>query len=99
MSYLIADTASLHVYASYKTEGQALRALKNALEKGWKIGGRKYHRESLEGLSVMSRTAWAMADVKVPVQSIMNPDGPPVMINKSQVGGPCDPSTERYWSM
>ncbi len=36
-------------------------------------------------------------NVDVTVYSIMN--GAPVTLRKSDVGGPCDPSTERYWSM
>ena len=34
---------------------------------------------------------------KVPVKNLMN--GKTVMLDVNDVGGPCDPSTERYWSM
>ena len=37
--------------------------------------------------------------VKVKVRNIMNPEAGEIEIPWDQVGGPCDPSTERYHSM
>lgn len=40
---------------------------------------------------------WAKNEPMITVKSLMN--NKDVQIRKSEVGGCCDPSTERYWSM
>jgi fructose-1,6-bisphosphatase/inositol monophosphatase family enzyme len=46
---------------------------------------------------VMSREEFDQLDVMVEVKNLMS--GRPVQIRKSDRGGCCDPSTERYWTM
>ena len=93
---VIYDTENITVYGSYKTEVAARNVLKNAREAGWKIQGRKYPASTLARLDVTSIEHFRELDIEVEVTSIM---GGTVTLRKSEVGGPCDPSTERYWSM
>lgn len=46
---------------------------------------------------VESYDNWAKNEPMVTVKSLMN--GKDVQIRKTEVGGCCDPSTERYWTM
>ncbi len=46
----------------------------------------------------MSEEAHEEGHTLVETRNLMKP-GKPVMIRKSQLGGCCDPGTERYWSM
>lgn len=50
----------------------------------------------LATIEVYRETGYVTANEIVTVKSIMGGD---VRIRKLDVGGPCDPSTERYWSM
>lgn len=100
MSFLVWDTFSLSVYAKYDTEARALRALSNAIDKGWKLQGRRYMATTLERLVVGPIEMHAAADTEVIVYNILNPDGEGVKIKRSQKGNPVyDPSTEGYHSM
>jgi hypothetical protein len=99
MKYLITDTFDLTIYAMYDSEKVALRSLQNAIDKGWKIQGRKVMPDRLARLSVISREEFEEADVMVETYNLLDPERNPVMIRKSQLGGPCDPATERYHSM
>jgi hypothetical protein len=92
------DIDSVKIIASYKTEAAAERALNNATNKGWKLGGRTYNAKRLETFATISSEQFhKTVDYDVEVINIMS--NKPVTLKKSAVGGPCDPSTERYWSM
>lgn len=53
------------------------------------------HSDKLEVISYEAYTE--RSSRKVTVKNLMT--GKPVQIEACQVGGPCDPSTERYWAM
>lgn len=55
-------------------------------------------RNDADELEVISYDAYiARTSQKVTVTNLMT--GKPVQIEAGQRGGPCDPSTERYWAM
>lgn len=87
---------SMSVYGVYSSMAVAIRVIYNAISKGHKIQGRKYTQATLEALSVSSDEHFNELDTIVEVKSLF---GGMVKLRKSEVGGPCDPSTERYWSM
>lgn len=66
----------------------AKRILNTAIKKG-RVQEGEYVIDTVE--------AYEAEDGMVEVKSLMT--GAPVMIRKSERGGCCDPSTERYWSM
>jgi hypothetical protein len=68
-------------------------------ERGAKIGCTVMNRNANDfAYGVMEETAFnAVYNQKVAVKNMMS--GKDVYINEQDVGGPCDPSTERYWSM
>jgi len=57
----------------------------------------KLNIEADKDLKVGTIAEFNALDVDVVVHNLMN--GHPVTLRKSEVGGPCDPSTERYFSM
>jgi hypothetical protein len=64
-------------------------------EKGAKIALKRCPRKYPRGF-VQSLAEFRANDKMVKVKSLMN--GAEVEIRQSQVGGPCDVSTEAYWS-
>ena len=68
-----------------------------ASERGAKISFTRKKYDSEIYAITSTQDFYDNVDKDVEVRSVMN--GHPVTIRASQVGGPCDPSTERYWSM
>ena len=99
MTHYIHDAFNFSVYASYDSEAKALRALTNALEKGWKIQGRKYSKNTLERLSVVSKEEFDAADTMVETFNLLDPEKRTVWIKRSQKGTYMDPASESYHSM
>lgn len=98
MSAVIYDPEHVKIYGIYKTKSAARTVLNNALEAGWKIQGRKYPHLTLERLDVVdAETFRNEIDHEITVTNAVG--GGHARIMKSEQGGPCDPSTERYWSM
>ncbi len=83
MKYIIHN--DFHIIKTYDTEQGA----KSALTRKWK---REY-----PNAIIMSQDDFDAQEPRVQVRNLMN--GKIVELPKSQVGGCCDPSTERYWSM
>jgi len=74
-------------YKFYKTQAGAKAALTKLQKRG-----------ALDSeYAVTSYANFAANDYEVEVINLMS--GKPCKIRRSEVGGPCDPSTERYWSM
>lgn len=97
MSAVIYDTKTLSVICSYPDKAEAERRLRNAIDKGHKLRGRKYSRDWCERMAAEDADIFrTTVDHDVEVTSLM---GGTVRIKASERGGPCDPSTERYWSM
>lgn len=88
---------NMTVYARYSDMKIAERMLVNAIDKGHRLQGRKYQAEVLDGLMISTPESFVEQDTIVEVKSLMN--GKLVQLRKSEVGGPTDPSTERYWCM
>lgn len=85
--YVIVNTQTSRIVKSFPSERGAKISLK-----------RKYAGEQNPHLVVMHQEAYDVGFRKqVAVRSLMS--GKTVMIDASQVGGCCDPSTETYWSM
>ena len=99
MTYYIHDALHFSIYARYSSEAKATRALLNAQQKGWKIQGRRYNRDTVERLTVISKEEFDLADVEVETFNLLNPNGGPVMIKRSLKGTHMDPATESYHSM
>lgn len=98
MSAVIYDPVHIKIYATYLDRGTAERMLKNAREKGYKLQGRRYRRETLDRLDVTSEQNFREnVDHYVEVKNLMS--GKTVTIKASDRGGCTDPSTETYWSM
>ena len=97
MSAVIFHIETLKIFAHCADVRTAKRNLSNAKTKGWKLEGRKYAPTTLDKLVVGTTAEHALLDDEVEVRSLMT--GNPVKLRRSEVGGPCDPSTERYWSM
>lgn len=97
----IIHSESMHVYGSYDSVNKAKSVLKNAQTKGWKIQGRMPNHWIVQDLIVSTLREFQELDVIVEVMSLNAYGGEPtpVKIRKSERGGPCDPSTERYWCM
>ena len=74
------------ILKGYKTKGGAYRAIT-----------RKWSKRYPDAVVHDNYTFYNHIDTLVEVRNLMN--NKPVMIHKSEVGGPCDPSTELYWSM
>ena len=72
-----------------------VRGARICFTKKYKIGG---HKQMYVACSYAeyAETGGVTANEDVEVTSIF---GKKVTIRKVDVGGPCDPSTERYWSM
>jgi hypothetical protein len=86
MKYVIVNKETnqrLNGGRSYKT----LAAAKGAMTRR-KLG---------DHLEAISLNEWIDRDIEVEVINLLS--GKPVKIRKSQEGGCCDPSTEKYWSM
>ena len=69
-------------------------------ERGAKIACSRLNKEygNVPQWVVMSRADYSAGhDPMVTVYNLMSKK--PVQIRRSEVGGPCDPSTERYWCM
>lgn len=102
MSAVIYNVAFTKVIGSYSTVGRAHLALRNAVKKGHLIQGRRYNHERLNQCLVTTLEDFDNnIDHDVEVMSLNAYGGEPklVTIRASQRGGPCDPSTELYWSM
>lgn len=98
----IVHTESLYVWASYDSVAQAEKAVRNTRTKGWKLKGKHVPTRNRDDMIVSTLQEFQKLDVMVTVMSLNAYSGGPfrpVQIRKSQVGGPCDPSTERYWCM
>lgn len=103
MLAVIYDTENTHIIKRYKT----LAAAKSALTRAQKSGSMRYLTSFGYGLMKADRIAKLEActtqhfydevDHEVEVRNIMS--GKMFKIARSEQGGPCDPSTERYWSM
>lgn len=87
MAYLVYQIKRKHSIKWYPTE------------RGAKIGKAAMNRKAgHEAYDVMEENAFnALYNQKVAVKNIMT--GKDVYINQQDVGGVCDPSTERYWSI
>ena len=70
-----------------------------ATERGAKISVAAWNRRAgAQAYSIMEETEFNdVYNKKVAVKNMMS--GKDVYINAQDVGGVCDPSTERYWSM
>lgn len=94
MSYVIYNTESFRIF-KFPHGGSAIfeqeRTAKGQLTKLRNAGVLN------DNWKVESYDNWAKNEPMVAVKSLMN--GKDVQIRKSEVGGCCDPSTERYWTM
>jgi len=97
MTALIFHVETLKVFARYSDEKTAKRTLANAQKRGWKLDGYRYSPSTLAKLIVGTPEEHIALDDEVEVKNLMS--GNPVKLRRSELGGPCDPSTERYWSM
>lgn len=98
MTAFIFHVESLTVYGVYNSEGMAVKALRNAVEKGWKLQGRKYMPVTLNSLTVATKEAHAALDYDIVVTY---PGSDPVRfvtMKKSVEGTYMDPTTETYMS-
>lgn len=75
---------------TYSSVGRASAAMRRA-----KLGSRQKYPEG--EYAVMTLKEYNEQDTMVTVYNLMS--GKPVQLRKSEVGGPCDPSTERYHCM
>lgn len=103
MTYLVYNRDTSKVLKAYKTHAAAQAALTRAFKKTLltpaKIG-RTYLKtqEDVMRLGIAEQSHFYNSiDRVVIVRSLMT--GAEVQIRESDRGGPCDPSTERYWSM
>jgi hypothetical protein len=93
MAYYLVDKENVYAareHGSVLTYSTA-RAAKGARTR--KINSGQLHPK----FEVMSHDEFNAIDTIVEVKNLMS--GQMATIRKSQVGGCCDPSTERYWSM
>ena len=67
MTAFVFHNESLTVYGTYNTEAKALLALNNAIEKGWKLQGRKYTFATLKSLTVATKEVFETLDYDVEV--------------------------------
>lgn len=92
-----------YVYATYDTEQGARSAYSRAMRrltagKRAKVGSKHMTLDKLRGAAVCSAEVFrTQIDQLVTVRSLQT--GAEVQLRESEVGGPCDPSTERYWCM
>lgn len=92
-----------YVYATYDTHKGACAAYTRAWNrtaegKRAKLNGKPVnHQKMLEAAIAPVETFRNEINQLTTVRSLMT--GAEVTIRESEVGGPCDPSTERYWSM
>ena len=102
MTAYIYDTESLKIIKRY----DSMRGAKAALTRARKSGSMKYmtsfgygrmKADRVAKLDVCTPSEFAALDYEVEVRNLMS--GKMVKIAKSEEGGCCDPSTERYWSM
>jgi len=94
-NFVVYNPVNMHVLrtatgdeAKRLSSRSAKRVLTVAIKKG-RVQEGEYVIDTME--------AYDAEDGMVEVKNLMN--GSPVMIRKSERGGCCDPSTERYWSM
>jgi hypothetical protein len=87
------------VKGGYKSEAIAQGVLNRAIKRGrGKFGFYTYGKDRLADMAVCTHEHFAKeVDYEVTVKNMMS--GRDVTMKRSEVGGPCDPSTERYWSM
>ena len=102
MTAYIYDTESTKVIKRYDT----MRGAKSALTRARKSGSMCYmcsfgygrmNADRIAKLDVCTPAEFNELDYEVEVRNLMS--GKMVKIAKSEEGGCCDPSTERYWSM
>ena len=74
------------------------KKLENARNLGHKLQGRAYSADWCERMAAVDSEEYHN-DIDHDVEVINMMSGNPVTIKASERGGPCDPSTERYWSM
>ena len=92
-----------YVYAVYDTDKGARTAFTRACTrvntgKSAKIGGKRVKARDIAELALAPLDTFQNEiNQLTTVRSLMT--GAEVTIRESEVGGPCDPSTERYWSM
>lgn len=98
MTAFVFHKESLTVYATYHTEGQAIAALRNAVEKKWKLQGRKYMPVTLESLTVATKEVFEILDHDVEVPYPGSDPVRTVTMKKSVQGTFMDPTTETYMS-
>jgi hypothetical protein len=98
-NFLVVDPTGMVIWGRYASMGRAERALLNVFEKGTRLNGRRCSVpfEVADNLVIMTREEFRENDREVEVKNMMT--GAMVKIRESQRGGPCDPSTELYWSM
>jgi hypothetical protein len=103
MNYVVYNRKTKHVYGVYPTAGGANAAVTRAQNrvgdgKTARIAGTVVRACYVEDLDVATAGDFRKnIDKMVTVRSLMT--GAEVQLRESEVGGPCDPSTERYWSM
>ena len=100
---VIYNKRTKYVYATYPTDQGARTAFTRACTrlntgKTAKLAGKRVNVRDLSELAVTSAERFRNEiNQLTTVRSLMT--GAEVTIRESEVGGPCDPSTERYWSM
>lgn len=87
---VIYDTRNGRIIRSdFKTLGGARRSLRTTYK-----GNENFAAVTVDDYL---KNGAELADEMVTVTNLMS--GQPVQIRRADVGGPCDPSMERYWSM
>lgn len=95
---IIYDTETAHVIGRYATVEVAQRSLKNALERGHRINGRKYSADWVQRMAATDIDTFNNEiDGWTTSKNLIS--GAEIRIKKSEKGGVCDPGTESYWSM
>lgn len=100
---VIYDTETLHVIKRYKSLSGAKAALTRARKSGsmrymCSFGYGRMKADRIAKLDVCTLSEFVNEkDEWTTVKNLMS--GTEVKIRKSEVGGCCDPSTERYWCM
>jgi len=74
--------------------GQMIRAYKS--ERGAKIALTRKYAAKYPGAQIMDTVQFSAQDVMVDSINLMSRK--PIKIRRSELGGPCDPGTESYWS-
>jgi len=103
MKFVIYDTKLIKVIKHYDTERGAKAALTRAQKSGsmrymCSFGYGRMNADRVANLAVASSHDFhTKIDYEVETKNLMS--GKTIKIRKSDEGGCCDPSTERYWSM